>query len=484
MCNHGEMSEPETLSTSGEPDWDPSAIAAFDNPLPRLTKRVFTDLAIWMIGLGVLMGIAFPFFAVLFGVPSEFVYTVTFFAATLGAGLVVGGVNHFLSSLVVRSRLQFMGTKMAEVQGNLLHTTWGDDPSACTPEDCLLPVDSDDEIGEAAASFNGLVEALATSQRSMMIARGFATTLSSHIELKALVAAALSDLQISGNFNATGLCLVRDGQLSTIASNGLDESTDIAESALVIRAYRTLEPVRVEVPDDVLIDAGVVSFRPRSIIAFPLQTRLVPIGVLVLASATEIGEDEERLIEQLLPNFAVALNNALSHERLQRVAALDPLTGLYNRRFGLERLSQDFSRSVRSSEPLGIVMFDVDHFKAVNDTYGHDVGDRVLQIISESVKQVLREGDTVMRYGGEEFLAVLPGAGDHDLRGLSERIRRVVESNVVHSGTAEIRVTVSLGGLSIPKVEVADVDDMIRKADAAMYTAKKTGRNRLTVVEG
>lgn len=463
--------------------WDDAIIPPFKQPLPRLTKRVFTDLGIWMSGLGLLMGVAFPFFAVAFGVPTRYVLTVPFFAATVTAGLVVGAANHFLSRLVVRSRLQFMRSKMSKVEETLRDATFTDGAGDCTPENCLIPVDSEDELGDAAASFNHLVEALATSQQSTMVARRFATTLAAHIELQPLVDAALRTLDDAGDFSASAVCLLREGELVTAAANGVTDPAELASSGLVERSYRTLDVIKVDVPDDIHLDGGIVAFRPRSIMAFPLHIRLVPIGVLVLASVREITDGEEQLIQQLLPNFAVALNNALSHERLQRVAAIDPLTGLYNRRFGLERLSQDFSRSVRSKEPLGVILFDIDHFKAVNDTHGHQAGDRVLQAIADGVKGVLREGDTLMRYGGEEFLAVLPGAGEPDLRDLAERVRRVVESTVINDGDIEIRVTVSLGVVSFPMADVTDMDDMIRKADAAMYNAKKTGRNRLTIVK-
>jgi diguanylate cyclase (GGDEF)-like protein len=456
---------------------------AFRNPLPRLTTRVFTDLAIWMIGLGLVMGIVFPFFVMAFGVPSTYVLTGGFFAATIGAGLVVGAANHLLSRIVVGSRLRLMGSKMSKVEATLRDATASDDTDACTPEKCSIVVDSDDEIGDAAASFNHLVEALAESQRATRLASRFATTLASHIELTPLVEAALGVLHEAGAHAASALCIVRDGELVTIASNGIAEPAALAQSELVGRSYRTLDTVRVDLPEDVRLDGGLVTFRPRSVVAYPLHIRLVPIGVVVLASTEPTGDQQDRFVQPLLPNFAVALNNALGHERLQRVAAIDPLTGLYNRRFGLERLSQEFSRSVRSKEPLGVVLFDIDHFKAVNDTYGHQAGDAVLQSLATNVKSVLREGDTLMRYGGEEFLAVLPGAGEIDVRSLGERIRRVVESSIAVASNVEIRVTVSLGAVSFPSADVTDLDDLIRKADGAMYDAKNSGRNRLTYVD-
>jgi diguanylate cyclase (GGDEF)-like protein len=455
----------------------------FHKPLPRLTKKVFTDLAIWMTGLGLLMGIVFPFFVMAFGVPSTYVLSGEFFFATIAAGLVVGATNHFLSRAVVGSRLRFMCSKMSKVESILRDMTMVDDDEACTPEKCMITVDSDDELGDAAASFNRLVEALAESQRASWVAGNFATTLASHIELTPLVDAALNVLHGAGDHSASALCILRDGDLVTVASSGLAEPDALADSDLVQRSYRTLDTVRVDLPGDIQLDGGIVQFRPRTVLALPLHIRLVPIGVVVLASTAPIDDHQEFLIQRLLPNFAVAVNNALSHERLQRVAAIDPLTGLYNRRFGLERLSQEFSRSVRSGEPLGVALFDIDHFKSVNDNYGHQVGDDVLRLIAENVKGVLREGDTLMRYGGEEFLAVLPGAGEADLRTVGERMRRIVESSVVFDSSTEVRVTISLGGVSFPSADVADLDDLIRKADAALYSSKTTGRNRLTLVE-
>ena len=103
----------------------------------------------------------------------------------------------------------------------------------------------------------------------------------------------------------------------------------------------------------------------------------------------------------------------------------------------------------------------------------------MLKSVADAVKSVLREGDTLMRYGGEEFLAILPGAGEGDVGQLGERVRRVVESTTVMFGQQRISVTTSLGAVSFPSVNVTDMDDLIRQADTAMYEAKNAGRNRL-----
>ena len=179
--------------------------------------------------------------------------------------------------------------------------------------------------------------------------------------------------------------------------------------------------------------------------------------------------------------LALALNNALDHERLQRLAAIDPLTGLYNRRFGMARLHEEFSRAVRQKMPLGVLMFDIDHFKKVNDTYGHLIGDRILTQMSTLCRSLLREGDIVMRYGGEEFLAILPAASKEDITEIGERIRRIVEETPFDVGEQQIRITVSIGGTAYPGLQIETERDLVKCADEAMYSVKNSGRNYLRV---
>ena len=195
---------------------------------------------------------------------------------------------------------------------------------------------------------------------------------------------------------------------------------------------------------------------------------------MTLDIVSQIGEEQLRNDELVETN-----------QELAAAASTDALTGLPNRRTFDAFLGNQVAARMRHPRDiaLGLIVMDLDKFKSVNDTYGHQIGDIVLKSIAENVKGVLREGDTLMRYGGEEFLAVLPGAGEADLRTVGERMRRIVESSVISESNTEVRVTISLGGVSFPSSDVTDLDDLIRKADAAMYTAKKTGRNRLTLVD-
>lgn len=126
-------------------------------------------------------------------------------------------------------------------------------------------------------------------------------------------------------------------------------------------------------------------------------------------------------------------------------------------------------------------MFDLDHFKSVNDTYGHLVGDRVLVHMAKLARSVMREGDVLVRYGGEEFLAILPAASREDCRAVGERLRRLVQESAVRDGEQEIRITVSAGVAATPELTVDSPNDLVSQADQALYEAKDMGRNQVRI---
>ena len=204
---------------------------------------------------------------------------------------------------------------------------------------------------------------------------------------------------------------------------------------------------------------------------------------MVLASPAVFDDEVTERLDLFRHGLGLAVNNALAHERLQRLAALDPLTGVYNRRFGLGRLHEEFGRAMRANTPLGVIMLDIDHFKSVNDTYGHQVGDRVLTSVAGIAASILREGDILIRYGGEEFLGVLPAAASEDIRSIGERVRRAVEESSVVEGGNTIRITVSIGGAAYPNQNVEGEESLVELADEALYDAKQSGRNQVRVAD-
>ncbi|EDM78260.1 FHA domain/GGDEF domain protein [Plesiocystis pacifica SIR-1] len=166
------------------------------------------------------------------------------------------------------------------------------------------------------------------------------------------------------------------------------------------------------------------------------------------------------------------------HEEIFRLSTVDGLTQVFNRRYFMETLERELSRARRYDRPLALLIFDIDHFKRCNDTYGHRAGDFVLRRIAELVTMRARKVDVVSRYGGEEFTVILP---EIDIRGASafaEKIRKLIADETFIFEGRKIPVTISIGVAEIGP-SVANADDMIQTADRRLYAAKTGGRNRV-----
>jgi diguanylate cyclase (GGDEF)-like protein len=445
----------------------------------RLTRKVFSDLAIWMIGLGLFIGVLFPLFLVQVGFSRDLALSPWFFGATMSAGFLVGGANIWLAKAVVGNRLRALASHMRHVESNLTEGPHAGDGSQCSIETCCIPVDSEDEIGESSTAFNYLVHALAASNQNMEALRSFSAMLASQLDLEVMVNKALHLLLQYTEGSAGALLIAAEGEITLAASEGIRTPGQLVNSDHVRRAMQSESRLCVLVPEDVVVEGVLTDFRPREVVINPILYKGVPLGVIVLASSTGFGDAAKSRLEPFCQALALALNNALTYDRLQRLAALDPLTNIYNRRFGMARLQEEFSRAVRNTGPLGILMFDIDHFKKVNDTYGHLAGDRVLIQVAKIARAALRDGDILMRYGGEEFLILLPAASKENARDIAERLRRMVEESSVSDGDQEIRVTVSVGVTSFPEFTVNSQQDLVKRADELLYSAKETGRNRV-----
>jgi diguanylate cyclase (GGDEF)-like protein/PAS domain S-box-containing protein len=165
---------------------------------------------------------------------------------------------------------------------------------------------------------------------------------------------------------------------------------------------------------------------------------------------------------------------------LREQAIRDPLTNLYNRRYLNETLERDLARMKREKKPLSVIMIDLDHFKSVNDTYGHLTGDQFLIKLAQIISNSARGSDIACRYGGEEFLLVMPGASANAAFKRAEEIRRLCARTHVLCGAEKVRVTASLGVAAFP-LHGRQGSDLIAKADVALYISKANGRNKVTL---
>jgi len=219
----------------------------------------------------------------------------------------------------------------------------------------------------------------------------------------------------------------------------------------------------------------------------PLKSEGKDVGILAAKSTSEqiTTKDEDYLI-QLSSQIATTINRANVYAEILKHATLDALTGFYNRRQLEERIKQEVSNAKRQNAPLCGIMTDIDYFKNVNDTYGHAAGDIVLKTIAKIIRGQLREYDIAGRYGGEEFSILLPFTKIEEAQMVAERLRKTIENKTVDISKAapdadnkSIKITLSLG---IYEMRETDNDeDLLKKADKALYHAKNTGRNKVVV---
>ncbi len=174
----------------------------------------------------------------------------------------------------------------------------------------------------------------------------------------------------------------------------------------------------------------------------------------------------------------IALKDA--NHKLQTLSREDRLTGLYNRGYWEECLNKEFERFNRTQMVSTLVMFDIDHFKSINDTYGHQAGDEVIRTVAKTMVEQGRKTDFMGRYGGEEFGALLTGTDGQNAMIYAERLRRVIEGLTVRYGEHEIRLTISLG-ISEVSFGIMSATDWLEQADQSLYYSKQNGRNRTTL---
>ncbi|MBI3999390.1 MAG: diguanylate cyclase [Candidatus Omnitrophica bacterium] len=189
-------------------------------------------------------------------------------------------------------------------------------------------------------------------------------------------------------------------------------------------------------------------------------------------------EERERKLQEEIANKNVELRSA--NQKLAELSVKDELTSLYNHRFFQEKMVEEFARAARYRYPLSCLMLDIDHFKAVNDTYGHLAGDAVLKALGNFFVSHLRQADTIARYGGEEFVILLPHVGYEGAHLLAERIRKkIMDQSFSASSALSLKISVSIGISSYPEDPVDRKETLVFYADKALYRAKGNGRNRV-----
>ena len=305
------------------------------------------------------------------------------------------------------------------------------------------------------------------------------------------------------------------GAARILVVDDVPDNVDILDARLSSRGYvvqtaadgpSALEAVRAEPPQLLLLDVMMPGMDGYEVARRIKEDEALPFIPIILVTALNQSEDVVEGLESGADDYISKPYNfrelearvramlrikrlqdeldeknrelELANQRLRKLSITDGLTELFNHRHVHELLQEEYERSRRTGEPLGVAMLDLDRFKHVNDTYGHPTGDVILYETARIIRDTAREIDMVGRYGGEEFIAILPNTDEDAAARFAERVRERVEQHVFRDGATEVRMTTSCGVSSYPAAG-ASPEDVLKAADQALYQAKRGGRNRV-----
>jgi diguanylate cyclase (GGDEF)-like protein len=245
---------------------------------------------------------------------------------------------------------------------------------------------------------------------------------------------------------------------------------------------RYVEPIvphagyRFECPEHSIKIRGGSLGRQRCTYSLDIEDK--SLGSLTLSRGQRFSEQELMRLEACLCRLLYPLRNALLYHAAVESAYIDPLTGVRNRSALLLSLQREWELSRRHGYELSLLLLDIDHFKLINDTFGHDQGDAVLRTAASCISDVIRGSDMVFRYGGEEFVVLLSNTDGHGAARIAERIRKALQQTPCPSGEAiPVRITASIGRATLKPDEA--MESLLKRSDQAMYLAKRSGRNRV-----
>ncbi len=311
--------------------------------------------------------------------------------------------------------------------------------------------------------------------------------LSSQLDLTQVLRRILVTLKKILDYDSAALFLKKEDKLIVVAARGFQNTAQLINKTfpinneLLIEIQTSRQPIILE---DAQLDSRYVRWEGAELVrgwlCVPLVRHEVFIGFLTIDSY-EPGtyKKEDALIAQTFADeAAIVIENARLYEKANELATSDGLTGIINRRYFYEIAKKEFERSQRYKNPLSIIMIDIDHFKYVNDSYGHAAGDQVLIQFVERVLKELRTTDILCRYGGEEFAILLPETEIQEAVKVAERLREIIATDPFVLKTAQTYITISLG-VATNEADISILDVLIDRSDKALYESKQFGRNRV-----
>ncbi|MBF0537618.1 MAG: diguanylate cyclase [Nitrospirae bacterium] len=345
------------------------------------------------------------------------------------------------------------------------------------------------EIESSLQQLRDTVSSLKKSKQQNQFLSEFVMKLTRHMESEEVWDVALFSIMAATGCQGGAIMLTEGRRLKIVHTRGFDpkylpEDGFSSEKGLLADACYsdTITNIPLSEGHPLTFNAMAMGAQPAKVSIIPLSVREKGKGIVILAwvLSVEYSLTEETLLAAS-GALSVVIDNIQMLNRFKNMAAFDELTGMYNRRFGMARLGEEESRHLREGKKFSISMIDIDHFKKVNDTYGHQAGDAVLKRFSRLLHDEKRAEDVLIRYGGEEVILMLIGTSASDAVTIMERIRTVCVATPILWEDTQIMVTFSAGiaGYREDTTKPDSIKNLIKRADERLYRAKQSGRNRI-----
>ncbi len=479
------MSKHSTTSAENQSADQNSSIV----PAPAKNRNIFRLLFLSMVALGFLMGVTFPMIVKIY-FDLERALSFNFTLMCIAAGITVGIANYVLFDTLVSRELSFLVKGMHQANNAIRAALFSNKNHL---QHFNIEVKSNDMIGQVTTAFNTMGHTVHQRLRDEANFRNLISDLSANVALDHTAETILKYF-INATCMASGLLYGKvDEEMTLLASNGFDTDSKLPQilenwHGPIADTIKSGETTTIntgsECIDWLTMTTPLGSIRPKRIRVIPLIADKKTVGLVVATcSLSDIPEEDQlETLKTYSAYMAPYLHNSLLHNKIQEMASYDSLTHILNRRFGLIRLQEEFSTALRYKTDLSVVLLDIDKFKAINDTYGHETGDYILKTIASTLSLNLRHEEVICRYGGEEFLVIIPRANLEKAAMVAERLRDLVEHHFCHYNNEVITTTISLGVSSTSALTINKENDLINAADTAMYHAKDMGRNRVAIM--
>jgi len=441
-----------------------------------------------MILFGLLMGVAFPPLVNSYFNDSGSV-SLSFTLMCIAAGITVGIANYILFSIVISKELHYLVEGMNRVNNHISAALFS---RKLRTETFEIEVKSNDMIGQVTMAFNTMGKTVEQRLLNETRFRNLTSDLSANVALDK-TAAIILHYFIDATCMTSGLLYGKiEEEMTLLSSKGIDTDEKLPRKLEIWQgpihdAIQSGEPCTLDTEsnciDWITTTTPYGSIRPKLIRIIPLIAEKSTVGLVISACGQSPMSESIQLetLKTYSSYMAPYLQNSLLHNKIQEMASYDFLTHVLNRRFGLIRLHEEFTTAQRHQSDLSVVMIDIDKFKTINDTHGHEGGDQVLKTLTSTLSLHLRNEEIICRYGGEEFLIILPMTNLNKAGLVAERLRDLVEQQTFFYKNKVILVTISLGVSSLSSLVTQNENDLINAADTALYHTKAMGRNQVSI---